>query len=67
MAVTTIQETGKRLKLHLLGSIAVIVAGVAWLVVAVSNDTFSPVALGLAVVGVMWLAVTKFRVWWSHK
>lgn len=70
--LNTIQETGKRLKLHL-----VISGGVFWVSLAMifiglndyrsNNEDISPAWLFLVLGSLAWYIATKIRVWWHHK
>jgi len=69
--LTTVQETSKRLKVHIL-----IAALCFWVGLIGTNvlmfDARTGVALTiipslLTVVGLLWYIVTKFRIWWHHK
>ena len=69
--IATIQETSKRLKVHifvaaLFGWVGGVWLIVAWNTSAVSADSIG-VALLLLVVGALWYFVTKIRIWWHHK
>lgn len=65
--LTTIQETSKRLKLHTLGAIGIMILGLLWLIGTLQADSASTGAPGLIMVGgIVWLAVTRFRIWWHH-
>lgn len=68
---TTIQETAKKFKLHLLGAWALFIGGWIWIFKAVgaAKDGIEPPGyVGLPVViGFLWWVVTKFRIWWHHR
>lgn len=69
--VTTIQETGKGLKLQIMLSVGMIIVGMIWLFSDFKNldpekDTFLAPSL-VTLVGLVWYLVTKFRIWWHHK
>lgn len=65
----TVQETSKRLKLHQLGSIAMLVIGGVWIFAGMGDEASEPsgVAALLATGGLVWYIVTRFRIWWHHK
>ena len=69
--LTTIQETSKRLKLHILGSVALIVISITWLLGSVNTDDPNEAAGGVSIllllIGLIWFIVTRFRIWWHHK
>ncbi|MCP4934792.1 MAG: hypothetical protein GY927_11450 [bacterium] len=63
---TTIQETGKRLKVHILISALLFWGGfITVLVNAQAGEISHPGGLA-CVLGLVWYIVTKFRVWWGH-
>lgn len=69
--LTTIQETSKKLKLHIVIASVLFWVSVVWLFASVSN---APEDSGQAiipsvilVVGLGWYLTTKFRIWWHHK
>ena len=64
VAVTTLQETSKKLKLQMLMFLAAFVGGLIW---AIASEGESVVGIVILVVGLIGLFVTKFRVWWHHK
>ncbi len=69
--LTTVQETSKRLKSHILVSALLFWGGIIWLFSAGSagsGDANTGVLASLSMFGglVLYL-VTKFRIWWHHK
>ena len=75
VALTTIQETSKKLKAHQLISVLLIMVGTAWFFVAnfgaVSNPANESISSFFSVwfvfIGLIWFTVTRLRVWWHHK
>ena len=73
-ALTTTQQTSKRLKLHYLGATAVFLVGVVWLFTGMSVAGENPdMEIDLSTpaivtfIGLTWFLITKFRIWWHHK
>ena len=70
--LNTIQETSKRLKAQVVASTLIGAAGLIWILAAMKMsewDTFLRMARGgivLWCIGLIWLIVTKFRIWWHH-
>lgn len=71
--IVTIQETSKRLKLHTLGAIFILLIGVVLLVFqvqanqATDNPEVSPLPFLVIACGLGWFLVTRLRIWWHHK
>jgi hypothetical protein len=67
--VTTIQETSKRLKTHLLLASLSLAVGIVWVIIAVSASVRTSLAFptSLFVGGLVWYAITRFRIWWHHE
>ena len=69
--VSTVQETSKRLKVHILYSALFWWVGVVWVIVAMNaaEGPSASAAVGflLLFVGAIWYFATKFRIWWHHK
>jgi len=69
--LSTIQQTSKRLKVHIIFSSLFFWIGTIWLIASCSaqgeNPNPSGVGITLVMVGVIWFLVTKFRIWWHHK
>ena len=79
-ALTTIQETSKRFKIHIIISAILFWGGLIGIFVAISmaakdgagsqTPTYAPFLpiLSLAIpVGFCWYVITKVRIWWHHK
>jgi hypothetical protein len=68
--VSTIQETSKQLKLHVLISALLFWVGFIWSIVGASGgvgDANIALAMLMCITGMVWYLVTKIRVWWHHK
>lgn len=69
--LTTVQETSKKLKLHIIISSIIFWMGVVWLFVNINaaKQGGEPSAIPglLLFIGVVWYIVTRFRIWWHHK
>ena len=70
--LTTVQQTSKKLKLHYLISVFLIIIGLMWIFIPASSEGSGQqqnwmVPLLMPFVGLVWSIVTKFRVWWHHK
>lgn len=72
--VTTVQETGKRLKVHIMLSLAIFFIGIISAAVSFSaaqNNAgeieASPYPGLMIFVGAIWYVITRFRIWWHHK
>lgn len=67
-SLTTIQETSKRLKLHILLSVVVFCASLIWMFAAAGVSDEDAI-LPTFVVGfsLSWYIATRFRIWWHHK
>jgi hypothetical protein len=72
----TIQETSKRLKLHILISAVLFWGGLLWMFLAIQGaradeqgfSTLTPMITTLMMLtGFVWYIVTKVRIWWHHK
>lgn len=69
-ALTTIQETSKRLKIHMIFSSIILFIGMTWVVLGIvvsPNSEPSRVSSLVAFAGLIWYLVTRFRIWWHHK
>lgn len=66
-SLTTVQETSKKLKLHILMAVVAIVIGVVWLVATPEGNEASGLAMLFVAGGLLWYLVTSFRIWWHHK
>jgi uncharacterized membrane protein YvbJ len=66
--LTTVQETSKKLKLHILMSVLAIVIGVVLAIGDSYSDESNPLLFILFLTGgFLWYGVTRFRIWWHHK
>lgn len=69
--LTTVQETSKQLKLHIILSALLFWGGLLWFFVAASGhqpgQEVSPWPALSLFVGMVWYLVTKIRIWWHHK
>ena len=69
--LTTIQETSKRLKLHTIGSVTVLLFGIVMLIAQFNATEQGGEPSGwpglMIFIGLTWYVVTRFRVWWHHK
>ncbi len=69
--LTTIQETGKKLKIHSLLSSLLVIVGVLWAIVVISGKEqgvgVSLIPMIMFIIGFVWLVITRFRIWWHHK
>ena len=67
--VQTVEETSKRFKVHILLSLTMAAVGIFWIIsVADSADERESLFPGLlAIAGLFWFLVTRFRIWWHHK
>lgn len=70
-SLTTIQETSKRLKMHTIGSVLLVIVGVVWGIgefgAVESGSEPSGISILIFLAGMIWYAVTRFRIWWHHK
>ena len=69
-AKTTTQRTAKRLKAHYAVAAVMVLVGAGLLVGGLSEQRDpQPPAAGfiLVTVGMLWLLVTKLRIWWHHE
>ena len=64
----TIEKHGKSLKLQQLISVCLLLVGIGLVFANVSEGGNSRTAAGAmtSVAGMLWLAVTKVRMWWHH-
>lgn len=66
----TTQETSKKLKLHTLFSVSLILGAVFWLSVspgARESGIPDPAPAWMFIVGMIWYLVNRLRIWWHHK
>ncbi len=72
---TTIQQTSKRLKMHTILALLMIITGLLMVMQSPSTPEnnqgifgFSPSLPALTVFsGIIWYIVTRCRIWWHHK
>jgi len=69
--VRTIELTSKRLKLHELFSVLLLLVGLIWTISAsqssAGRDGAGVLPGVLLAAGFVWFVVTRFRIWWHHK
>ncbi len=71
--LTTVQETSKKLKMHIIIASVVFWAGVLWIVVIwedLTTDVGAPgasIPIIMTLVGLVWYIVTRARIWWYHR
>lgn len=67
--VTTIQLTSKKLKMHKLISIVLLIVGSIIVLTNVSNPENEGVLTGVLLMftGMVALIITRIRIWWNHK
>ena len=67
--VTTVQETSKRLKAQMLLASLSLAVGIVWAILAAnaSEPTSLAFPTSLFVGGLVWYAITRFRIWWHHE
>jgi hypothetical protein len=69
--LTTIQETSKRFKVHILGAWCLFIIG--WVMIfstikdIKAGDEPTPWPGLVVFAGFAWWVVTKFRIWWHHR
>ena len=71
-SLSTVQETSKKLKVHILISSIIFWVSLIWVGVSVNAAKENPEApIGIAMlfltVGIIWYVVAKLRIWWHHK
>jgi uncharacterized C2H2 Zn-finger protein len=67
---TTIELTGKKLKLQKVLSVLCIIIGFIWVYLSINkNEHSEPSKLSFWVVaiGIVWYIITKIRIWWEHR
>jgi uncharacterized membrane protein YvbJ len=71
--LTTVQETSKKLKLHIIIASVIFWAAVLWIIV-IWEDVMTgegarsaSVPFIMALVGLVWYIATRARIWWHHK
>jgi len=67
--LTTVQATSKRLKAQMLLAALSLSVGIVWVILAAnaSEPTSLAVPTSLFVGGLVWYAITRFRIWWHHE
>jgi uncharacterized membrane protein YvbJ len=63
--VQTIELTSKGLKKQLLFAVLIIIIGI--LFAAVGGSTSAGIGGFLIFVGIVWLIITRIKIWWYHK
>jgi hypothetical protein len=66
---TVIEKTSKSLKLHILCAWFIILCGLGVFFggAKLQNTGLSMVGTGVGGIGVLWLIITKIRIWWNHE
>ncbi|WP_299198404.1 hypothetical protein [uncultured Amphritea sp.] len=66
--LTTTQGTAKRLKAHSAISMTLLVVSLLWVFMASSSPNPEPSIIAPAVcfLSLVWLIVTRIRIWWHH-
>lgn len=63
----TVQLTSKKLKLHTLIAITLVITGAIWFFSSSNTEeTGSPYAFVMFVAGGIFFIITRIRVWWHH-
>ena len=69
--LTTVQETSKKLKVHIIFSSIIFWVGVVWFFVGINaaeEGGAQPIFPGILVfIGLVWYVATRLRIWWHHK
>ena len=65
-ALTTVQQTSKKLKAELLLAIGLASFGFLLLWLEGSSSQYGAIGGGLAAVGLLWFLITRIRIWWHH-
>ena len=73
--LSTIQQTSKRLKMHIVISVILWWTSVIWLIFAASAQSQSQTAsqsvpglpIAIFLISSAWYILTKLRIWWHHK
>lgn len=65
LGATTRQETSKKLKLHYTLSATLILISIIMLFF--EDESVIKYGAVCAAVGIIWMIVTKIRIWWHHK
>jgi len=67
---TTIQQTSKKLKAHLVISRMLLIIGAAWTLIAWGSSQPSMsqnLSITMLAIGAIWYPMTKLRIWWNHR
>jgi uncharacterized membrane protein YvbJ len=66
---TVIEETSKKIKIHIIAATSIFLLGALLVVIAVFNGSTSLGGVGWSIfqVGLVYLLVAKFIQWWKHK
>lgn len=64
MGKVTIQQTSKRLKLHMIFAFFLMIPLPIILIFFIQTDNIFPISS--AIVGTMWSITTSIRMWWHH-
>ncbi len=69
MDTVTIEQTSKPLKRQIIISVLTLAVGILTVIIGASAESIPVIVAGVIVTlgGLIWLAVTKARVWWNHK
>jgi hypothetical protein len=67
--ITTIQETSKTLKEHIVHSVIIIIGGILFFIIGAVTyrQAMIPIGLILFLIGAIWFIATKINIWWHHK
>ncbi len=67
--LNTIQETSKKLKLHTLLAVGMMMMGFIWFMVAAQAPESGTLIIPMLLIpaGFFWYIVNRFRIWWHHK
>lgn len=65
VVLTTVQETSKKLKIHILISACLFWGGLILIFTAIGSVR----AIGTLImfIGMIWYLITRFNIWWHHK
>ena len=66
---TTIQETSKALKEHIVYSVIIIIGGMLFFIIGAVTyrQAMIPIGVILFIIGAIWFVATKINIWWHHK
>lgn len=67
--LTTVQETSKHLKKHIIFSVLILLIGIVWFIgiIQTGSTSMSPIPSLLIFLGMAWFVCTRIRIWWHHK